>query len=362
MSNVEKELEELRDEISKLDSSIVELLNSRAALAKRIGAAKIGLGRSVIDRAREQEVYERITSEDLENLTKSQLLAIYKEIIAACRVVQAGKKRVAFLGPAGTFSEQATKSYFSEAEADFIMVNKISDVFRRVISEEVDYGVVPVENSTYGSVPVTLDLLLESDIKAIGEIIIRIKHNLITLKKIPLSEIKTVLSKDQAIAQCRGFIEENLPTAEIIETKSTSRAVEVLPEYENAAAIGTELAAEIFNRVVISKGIEDNQNNFTRFFVLGHEESTPTDTDKTSIVFSVKHVPGALLNALKAFSSRKINLTKLESRPSRITPWEYYFYTDFEGHIAEPHVQEALADLKNNTLYIKILGSYKSSK
>ncbi len=361
MSNLEKELEALRDEISKLDRSIVQLLDTRAGLAKKIGEAKLKLGVSIIDRAREQEVNEKITSEDLEYLTKSQILAIYKAIIATCRVVQIGKKRVAFLGPAATFSEEATKSYFSEAEADFLMVNKISDVFRKVIGEEVDYGVVPVENSTYGSVPITLDLLLESDIKVIGEIIIRIKHNLIAVKKIPLSEIKIILSKDQAIAQCRGFIEEKLPNTEIIETESTSRAVEILHKYENAAAIGTELAANIYNRVILSKGIEDNQNNYTRFFVLGHEESPITGNDKTSIVFSVKHEPGTLLNALKAFSSRKINLTKLESRPSRLTPWEYYFYTDFEGHVSESHVQDALQDLKDSTLYIKILGSYKSS-
>ncbi|NVM54404.1 MAG: prephenate dehydratase [Candidatus Helarchaeota archaeon] len=362
MTNTEKELEDLRTEISKLDSSIVQLLDSRAAIAKKVGDVKQKLGRPIIDRVHEQKVYERISTEKLEYLTKSQIQAIFKEIVAGCRAVQSGKKRVAFLGPRGTFSDQAAKQYFSETEADFIIVKKISDVFRQVISEEAGYGVVPVENSTNGSVPITLDLLLESDLKVVGEIIIRIKHNLIALKEIPLSEIKTLLSKDQAIGQCRRFIEENLPNAEIIETKSTARAVEILTEYDNSVAIGTKLAAEIYNRTIISKGIEDNQNNFTRFFVIGHEESLSTGSDKTSIVFSVKHVPGALLNALKSFSSRNINLTKLESRPSRLTPWEYYFYTDFEGHVSEDHVQEALQDLKKSTLYIKILGSYKSSK
>ncbi len=358
MTKLENELEELRTEISKIDKSIVQLLESRAAVAKKIGLIKQKLGHVLIDRAREQKIYEKVATEPLEHLTTSQVLAIFKEIIGACRAVQLRKKRVAFLGPAGTFSEEATKLYFSEAEADFSIVNKIPDVFRQVISREVDYGVVPVENSTYGSVPVTLDLLLESDIKVIGEIIIRVKHNLIALKEIPLSEIKTLLSVDQAIAQCRRFIEENLPHIEVIETKSTAKAVELLSEYENAVAIGTEIAAEIYGCIVLSKGIEDSQNNFTRFFVIGHEDTVTTGKDKTSIVFSVRHIPGALLQALKAFSSRNINLTKLESRPSRLTPWEYYFYMDFEGHFTESNIQEALADLKKVSLFLKILGSY----
>jgi len=362
MTDADKELEELRSEISKIDSSIIQLLESRASFAEKIGALKKKLGRHIIDRIHEQKVYEKLFSNPLKHLTKAQIQAIYREIIASCRAVQLGEKRVAFLGPRGTFSDQAAKLYFSEAEADFIIAKKISDVFRQVISEEVDYGVVPVENSTQGSVPITLDLLLESDLKVVGEIVLRIKHNLITLNEIPLSEIQIILSKDQALGQCRRFIEENLPNAELIETKSTARAVEMLSKYNSAAAIGTDLAAEIYHRTILSKGIEDSRNNFTRFFVIGHEETSPTGNDKTSIVFSVKHVPGALLSALKAFSSRDINLTKLESRPSRLTPWEYYFYTDFEGHVLEDRVKEALKELKNSTLYIKILGSYESSK
>jgi chorismate mutase/prephenate dehydratase len=239
-----------------------------------------------------------------------------------------------------------------------MLTKDIPDIFRKVFAEDVDYGLVPVENSTYGSVPITLDLLLEMDLKVIGEFILRIKLNLIAMKEIALTKIQTILSHENPLGQCRKFIEENLPNAKVIETKSTSKAVELLPEYDNAAAIGTELAAELYDRVVISRGIEDNQNNYTRFFIIGNEDTQPTGTDKTSIVFSVRHVPGALLAALKTFSSRNINLTKLESRPARLTPWEYYFYTDFEGHVLDAHVQEALTELKNSTLFIKILGSY----
>ena len=358
MSDKEKELEEYRDEIAKLDSSIVKLILSRAEISKKIGALKQDLNFPTLDHAQEAKVYKRVTAESIDPLTKSQMIAIYKEIIASCRAIQSRIKRVAFLGPQGTFSDQAAKAYFSGAEAEFIIVNKISDVFRKVIGKEVDYGVVPVENTTQGSVPITLDLLLESDLHVVGEIIIRIKHNLIAVEEIPFSEIKTLLSKDQAIGQCRQFIEENLHHVELIETKSTARAVEILPKYEKAVAIGTELAAEIYNRKILSRGIEDNLNNFTRFFVIGHEESSPTGNDKTSIVFSVKHVPGSLLKALKSFAARNINLTKLESRPSRLTPWEYFFYTDLEGHISEDRIQEALKDLKKNTLFIKVLGSY----
>ncbi len=359
--DAEKKLDELREEISQLDRQIVRLLDSRAKLAKEIGNVKRELGRPIVDPAREKEVYDKISEEKLNFLTKSQIHTIYKHVIASCKAVQLDKKRVALLGPAGTFSEQAAKQYFSETEADFIITKNIPDIFRKVKAEEVDYGVVPVENSTYGSIPITLDLLLETDLKVVGEIILRIKLNLIATREMDLSEIKTLLSHENPLGQCRKFIEENLPHVKIIETKSTSKAVELLSEYEDAAAIGTEIAAELYNRVIISKGIEDNPNNFTRFFVIGYEETVATGKDKTSIVFSVRHVPGALLSALKAFSNRNINLTKLESRPSRLTPWEYYFYTDFEGHITDPKVQEALTDLKQNTLFIKILGSYPSN-
>jgi chorismate mutase/prephenate dehydratase len=358
MSNAEKEMKDLRDEISKLDDSIVKLLDQRASITKKIGDAKKKLGRPIIDRAREHKVYLDVTSKNTSYLTRSQLQAIYKEIIGSCRAVQIGKKRVAYLGPPGTFSEQAANQYFSEAEAEFIITQNITDIFRKVINDEAEFGVVPVENSTSGSITLTLDLLLENNLNVLGEIIIRIQHNLIAMNNIPLSEVKILLSHEQPLAQCRKFIEKNLPQVEIIETKSTSLAIEMLPDYENAVAIGTELAAELYSRTIIAKGIEDNQNNFTRFFIISHEKSDATGSDKTSIVFSVRHVPGALLTALKCFSSRNINLTKLESRPARLTPWEYYFYTDFEGHVTEPRIQEALDDLKNSTLYIKVLGSY----
>lgn len=356
----ENKLSELRAEISKIDTQIIQLLDSRAEIVKKIGSLKKQLNYPIIDHEREQKVYDSVSSMNLQHLTIPQVMSIYREIIASSRAIQLGRDRVAFLGPPGTFSDQAAKTYFPQASTEFFVVHKIPDVFRKVISNEVDYGVVPVENTIYGSVPITLDLLLESDLKVSGEIIIRIKHNLIATHPMPLSEIKTLLSKDQAIGQCRQFIEENLQQVEIIETKSTAQAVESLNQYEQAAAIGTESAVELYHRVILAKGIEDNQNNFTRFFVIGHQESLPTGNDKTSIIFSVKHEPGALLTALKSFSSRKINLTKLESRPSRLTPWEYFFYTDFEGHLKDENVKEALNELKNSTLYIKLLGSYKS--
>ncbi|MDD1777392.1 MAG: prephenate dehydratase [Candidatus Helarchaeota archaeon] len=358
MTDTEKELDDLRAEVTKLDNSIVKLLDARAELAKKIGDIKRQEGLSIIDHVREQIVYENAISQSLSYLTKSQIHAIYKEIIAACRAIQTGKKRIATLGPAGTFAEQAAKLFFPEAEAEFYILDNVNTIFRQVVGSEVEYGVVPVENTTHGSVAVTLDLLLETNLTVSGEIILRIKHNLIALKRIPYSEVKTILSHEQAIGQCRHFIEENLPDAEIIETKSTAQAVEMLSTYPNSVAIGTEMAAELYSREIIARDIEDNPNNYTRFFVIGHQSTQPTGSDKTSIVFSVRHAPGTLLAALKAFSSRNINLTKLESRPSRLTPWEYYFYTDFEGHVSEPKIQDALKALKESTLYIKVLGSY----
>jgi len=361
MTDEKKKLEALRAEISKLDTKIIQLLDQRAGIAKSIGDIKRTMGIPIIDHEREKKVYEEISTKKLTYLTKSQIHAIYRNIIGSSRAVQVGKKRVALLGPAGTFSDQAAKLYFSAAEAEFVITKDIPDIFRKVFAREVDYGLVPVENSTYGSVPITLDLLLEKDIKVIGEFILRIKLNLIALKEVALHNIKTVLSHQNPLGQCRRFIEENIPNADIIETKSTSEAVERLPQYENAAAIGTELAAELYDRVIISKGIEDNQNNYTRFFIIGHEDTNPTGNDKTSIVFSVRHVPGALLEALKSFSSRNINLTKLESRPSRLRPWEYDFFVDFEGHLSDTHILNALEELKKSTVFIKILGSYSKN-
>jgi chorismate mutase/prephenate dehydratase len=291
-------------------------------------------------------------------LKEYDLTETYKKIFLMSRKVQGKEENVAFLGPRGTFCEQAARTYFSDSSAKFSEYPTIADVFRTVSVREADYGVIPVENSTEGSVNIALDLLLSSDLKACGEIEQRIRHNLIVRAGTRWQNIRTVVSHPQALAQCRKFLEENLPRAVLREASSTASAVMTAKRFRNTAAIGTELAAEEYDMEIAAHGIEDNTKNFTRFLVLSRSDGKPTGDDKTSIIFSVKHFPGALYDALEVFAKRELNLTKIESRPTRRVPWEYMFYCDFEGHRDEEKCQAALKDLEPKCTFLKVLGSY----
>jgi len=268
------------------------------------------------------------------------------------------RTRVAYLGPKGTFCEQAAQKYFSSLKVRFEPVTSIADVFRMVEENKVLYGVVPVENSLEGSVNETLELLLDSDLLVYGEVELRIEHCLITKPNTKFEDLKLVLSKSQALAQCHRFLQNKLSTVEIKEVNSTAKAVEMLNNMDNAAAIGTENAAKNFGMTILIKGIEDNINNFTRFFILSQKDSQPTGRDKTSIIFSAKNTPGSLYNILGAFATREINLTKVESRPVRGKPWEYIFYLDFDGHKNDQKSKDALKDIEEKCIFVKILGSY----
>lgn len=353
-------LEKTRKNIDKLDSEILLLLKKRIELAKRAGQKKKELNLPIIDHAREAAVLSRAIQEaEKIGLDGPSVKRIFQEIISTCERVQIGVK-VAFLGPSGTFCEQAAYQHFGSSPS-YLAYRTINDVFRAVLGGEADYGVVPVENSLEGSVHLTLDLLLESNLCVCGETELQIRHNLLAKQGTKINEIKQLFSHPQAFAQCRRFLEENLPQTEKIEVTSTARAVEMI-RGNNQAAIGTELAAKIYNVEILAKNVEDNPNNFTRFFILGHKDHTPTSKDKTSIIFSVHHKPGALYRAMKCFASRKLNLTRIESRPIKGKPWEYVFYLDFEGHRCDPKCQEALEDLKKKSLFLKVIGSYPKAR
>lgn len=266
---------------------------------------------------------------------------------------------VAYLGPQGTFCEIAARKYFSKAV--FIPCPNINDVFTTVERGEADNGVVPAENSTNGSVRTTLDRFLESKMMVCGEVVLKIIHNLIAKPNIKMSHIKVILSHTQALAQCRRFLESTFLNVELKEVSSTAKAVELLRSVNNSAAIGNEVAADIHGMVILKRDIGDEQNNFTRFFIIGENDAKPTDSDKTSIVFSTKHVPGSLYRVLEGFAVRNINLTKIESRPERKKPWSYVFYLDFEGHRNDVKSQDALNSIKKRCIYIKVLGSYPSA-
>jgi chorismate mutase/prephenate dehydratase len=272
---------------------------------------------------------------------------------------KAGKERVkvAFQGERGAYSESAVYTFFG-ATADVKPCRDLAEVFESVDKQEAQFGVVPVENSLEGSVNQTYDLFLTYALKVCGEIIIRISHCLIANPNTSLEAVKTVYSHPQALAQCRSFLERL--GRELIPTYDTAGSVKMLKEkgLREAAAVASEKAAEIYGMKILAREIEDNPENYTRFFVLSKEDSPITGRDKTSIIFAASHTPGSLYHALGEFAERKINLTRIESRPTKQKPWEYNFYLDFEGHRGEGHCAEALKALEKSALFIKILGSY----
>ena len=268
---------------------------------------------------------------------------------------------ISFQGERGAYSESAVYSFFGFS-AQVTPCRNLSDVFESVKKEETPYGVVPIENSIEGSVNQTYDLFLKYDLKVCGETVLKINHCLITNPKTELDSIKVIYSHPQALAQCRNFLEHL--GCDLIPTYDTAGSVKMITEKKliNAGAVASEKAAEIYGMKVLVKGIEDNPNNYTRFFVLSKHDSPPSSQDKTSIIFSVKHVPGALYHVLEEFVTADINLTKIESRPTKLKPWEYNFYLDFEGHRSERRCQEALKGLKKKSVFVKVLGSYPKAR
>ena len=357
-----EDLKRLREKINLIDKEIIANLERRAAVAKKIGEYKKSKDIPVRDWAREHEILKKLEKKHLELLDPTDLVKIYKEIMGSCRHLENLEEKVGYLGPKGTFCEMAARQFFSDAGNIFLPYDSNWQLFRALEAGTIDYGICPVENSTQGTVTETLDLLLDSpSIKITGEIEIKIHHSLITNHDARDKDIKIIASHPQALAQTRKFLSERFPNAKIKETYSTASAVKLVKESgNNVAAIGSELAAKHYDLSILHHNIEDNPNNQTRFITIGKQEMNPTGQDKTSIIFTVKHEPGSLFNALEAFSKNKINLTKIESRPAKHLPeiWQYNFYTDFEGHHTESNVKEALTDLQVHTIFLKILGSY----
>ena len=265
--------------------------------------------------------------------------------------------KVAFQGEKGAYSETAVYTFFG-ASAEVQPCRDFKDVFESVEKQETLFGVVPIENSLEGSVNQTYDLFLKYDLKVCGEVVVKIEHCLIANPNTKLEAVKAVYSHPQALAQCRNFLERS--GWELIPTYDTAGSVKMLKEkgFKNAAAVASERAAELYDMKILARGIADNPENYTRFFVLAKEDAPKTGKDKTSIIFAAAHKPGALYNALGEFAKRGINLTKIESRPTKKTAWEYNFYLDFEGHRTEPRCTEVLEALGKYAAFVKILGSY----
>jgi chorismate mutase/prephenate dehydratase len=269
--------------------------------------------------------------------------------------------KVAFQGERGAYSESAVFQLFGDA-TEAKPCRDFKEVFENVETQRTQFGVVPVENSLEGSVTQNYDLFLKYDLKVCGEVIVKVEHCLIANPGTTLADIKVVYSHPQALAQCRVFLEEL--GRELVPTYDTAGSVKMLKEKHltNAAAIASERAANIYGMQILDKDIADNPENYTRFFVLSKEDAAPTGKDKTSIIFGAAHIPGSLYHALGEFARRDINLTKIESRPTKQTPWEYNFYLDFEGHRTEMRCAEALKALEKYAAFIKILGSYPKAK
>jgi chorismate mutase / prephenate dehydratase len=353
-------LDDLRNKIDEIDARLVELIGQRIKIAEEIGRGKKKQSRLIEDRERELKVLRNVRKMARDkSISPSDMENIYRNIIDACRKIQA--VAVAFQGEPGAYSEEAAIRFFGKSTKG-VPCESLDEVFEAVEVGEVPFALVPVENSLEGSITRAYDLLLDSPLMVCGEMELRISHCLIAIEGASLDTIKMVYSHPQALGQCRQFL--NHLSAELIPASDTAGSVRMIKEQGRLdyAAVASAKAAELYGMKIIAKEIEDNPHNFTRFFVLSKEDSPPTGNDKTSIVFSLKHKPGALYDCLREFATREVNLTKLESRPTRHQPWEYNFYMDFSGHREEKEVGEALKALEEHAVFVKILGSYPRAK
>ena len=353
-------LEDLRKKIDEADTEIVRLIAERMRIAEEIGGEKRKQGKQIEDREREQKVLENVRGvAQEENISQESIESIYRQIVSASKSVEGIV--VAFQGEIGAYSEEAAFHFFGPS-VRVKPCESLDNVFKAVEQGEAQFGVVPIENSLEGSISRVYDLLLDSSLMVCGETELRVVHCLIASPEARLDLIKKVYSHPQALGQCQAFLRHL--DSELIPTYDTAGSVKMIKEkgIADGAAIASTRAAEIYGMQIIAREIEDNPNNFTRFFLLAKQDSPPSGNDKTSIVFSVKHRPGALHEFLRELTSKNINLTKIESRPTRQKPWEYNFYLDFEGHREDKAAQEALATLDKSSLFVKVLGSYPKAK
>ncbi len=351
------ELDDLRAEIDRLDSEIVRLLNARAEAARKIGRLKAGTGQKPYVAAREVGVYRRVIGESKGPLPEEALKAIYREIMSACIALER-PTRVSYFGAPGSFTHLAAKTKFG-SQVEYLPCRDLRDVFLAVSRSHVDYGVIPIENSTEGGVNQAMDIFTDTNLKIAAEIYLPVHHHL--LSNCRMDEVKVVFSHPHAFAQCRNWLTANLPDAERREVGSTSLGAKMAAQTSNAAAIAGEMAAAIYELQILYRNIEDNPENFTRFVVLAEKFGPPSGRDKTSLLFWIKDAPGALVAMLEPFRRFGINLTRIESRPSKRKPWEYYFFVDLEGHVEDPPVAQALAELESLSKHIEILGSYPAA-
>ena len=354
------DLTPFREKIDALDQQIVELLNQRLAVAAEIGKAKRGSGGQIYVAEREDAVFRKVTGLNQGPIKDDALRAIYREIMSAAIALEQ-PLLIAYLGPEATNSHQAALKKFG-ASVNYQPFTTFADIFTAVEKGEADYGIIPIENSTEGSVRDALDQFVNSDLKIVAQLYLEISYTLIS--KSPLEKITKVYSKDQALAQCRMWLQRHLPHAQLLDAPSTARSVQIARDEEGAAGVAPEIAATHYGVPVVAKNIQDKANNTTRFFVIGKKPSGPVGNgrDMTSLLISLGDEAashsGALLKMLKPLADRGINLSKIESRPSKRRAWDYYFFVDVAGHHDDPAMKDAVAELKQFCTMVKWLGSY----
>jgi len=357
---LQKELSVVRDEIDSLDAQLLDLLNRRAKCAQKVGEIKARHGDAgfIYRPEREAQVLRRIRGLNPGPLSNESVTWFFREVMSACLSLEE-PLGVAFLGPFGSFTGSAAVKHFGHA-ARLLPQTSIDDVFREVEAGHAHYAVAPIENSTEGAVGRTLDLLLGTQLKICGEVVLRIHQNLMT-RVASLGEVKTVYSHAQSLAQCHEWLNRALPGVPRISVGSNSQAAQMAAADPTAAAIAGETAAQLYDVPILVPNIEDEPNNTTRFVVLGSQEAGASGRDKTSLIMSATNQTGTLSTLLAPFSDAGVSLTRLESRPARHTLWEYVFFVDIEGHRDDAPVRAALDELARRAAYLKVLGSYPAA-
>lgn len=347
-------MDDCRREIDTIDEGLIEMLDRRARVARRIGEIKRDAGRDMFDAGRHIEKLNAIARRGSGDFPADGMRLVFGEILSSCLALQA-PQTVAYLGPEKTFSYIAAVRAFGRS-VEYRPAGSVHEIFQSVEKEWVNFGIVPIENSTGGVIHTTLDELMGSPLLICAEIHIPVRHHLLCLG--PLKGIKKVCTHPQILSQCRDWLRANLPEAALIETSSSGVGAELAKKDPAIAAIGPDLAAKMHGLPILVKRIEDQKDNTTRFLIIGHQSPAPSGNDKTSIMFSIKDEPGALKRILSPISERGINMTKIESRPSRRRAWDYIFFVDVQGHMTDPPIVAALDEMKPHTTYLRVLGSY----
>ncbi len=349
-------LDDIRNQIDSIDRDLLDLLSRRAEMVHEVGLVKKRDGLQIYAPEREEALLRRLVEMNQGRLPEKSIRAIFREIMSAALALE-DDLTIAYLGPEGTWTHQAAIKKFGHS-VNYSAQPNFSDVFEQVVRRRASYGVVPIENSTEGAVSHTLDLFVDSPLHICAQILLRIENGL--MASIPRGEIRTLYSHPQVFGQCRGWILRNFPEADLVEVSSTTKAAQIARDQaaQGAAALGGPLAAEMYGLTLLEESIQDRATNTTRFLVIGEKTCPATGNDRTSILFAIHDRPGSLVKALQAFDQFHINLSKIESRPSKRKDWEYIFYADLAGHCEDGKVADALTELAAHCSMVKLLGSY----